>query len=246
MFFGYWFDWTIIIMIPAMIFAILAQGKVKSTYNKYSSVFNSRYMTGKDVARMMLDQNGLSHVAIERIEGELTDHFDPKANVVRLSAGVYDTPSCSAMGVAAHECGHAIQHAQGYTPIKIRSTILPFTNFGSSISMYVIMIGLFLCGVAQSTSSYETGINIALIGVALYSLLAVFQLVTLPVEFNASKRALATLESCGYFEKSELKASKEVLSAAAMTYVAALASTLATILRFLVIILGRSNNNRRR
>lgn len=150
------------------------------------------------------------------------------------------------MGVAAHECGHAIQHAQGYTPIKIRSAILPFAQIGSSISIYVIMIGLFLCGFAQSSSSAETGVSIALIGVALYSLLAVFQLVTLPVEFNASKRALATLESCGYFEKSELKASKEVLSAAAMTYVAALASTLATILRFLVIILGRSNNNRRR
>lgn len=244
MFFGLWYDWTILLMIPAIIFAIYAQNKVQSSFKKYSTKLCMRGLTGKDAARMILDQNGLSSVSIERINGNLTDHYDPKANVIRLSDSVYGSTSCAAIGVAAHECGHAIQHAEGYAPIKIRSAIIPITNFGSRFSMIFIMIGLALSAFSQS-ASYDTGIKIALFGVALYSLVAVFQLVTLPVEFNASKRAIRTLEGFGILYDDELDGAKQVLSAAALTYVAALASTLLTILRFLIIILGRGNNRRR-
>ncbi len=244
MFFGYWYDWTILIMIPAVIFSLYAQSKVKSSFEKYSTKFSSRGIKGSDAARMILDANGLQSVRIERISGHLTDHFSPNENVIRLSDSVYDSTSCAAIGVAAHECGHAIQHSVGYTPIKIRSAIVPITNFGSKFSMIFIMIGLVLSAYSNA-SSFDTGIKIALIGVALYSLLAVFQFVTLPVEFNASSRALKTLDSYNILTDDELQGAKKVLSAAAMTYVAALASTLMTILRFLVIILGRSNRNRR-
>ncbi len=244
MFFGYWYDWTILIMIPAVIFSLYAQAKVKSSFDKYSGMFSSRGIKGCDAARMILDANGLQNVRIERISGHLTDHYSPNENVIRLSDSVYDSTSCAAIGVAAHECGHAVQHSVGYLPIKIRSAIVPVTNFGARFSMIFIIIGLALSAYSNS-ASFDTGIKIALIGVALYSILAVFQFVTLPVEFNASSRALQTLESYNILTDEELYGAKKVLSAAAMTYVAALASTVITILRFLVIILGRSNRNRR-
>lgn len=244
MFFGLWYDWTILIMIPAVLFALYAQSKVNSSFDKYSSVLSSRGITGSDAARMILDANGLSEVRVERVSGRLTDHYDPKDNVIRLSDSVYDDCSCAAIGVAAHECGHAVQYAKNYAPIKIRAAIVPITNFGSRFSMIFIMIGLALSAFSQS-ASFETGINIALIGVALYSLVAVFQLITLPVEFNASSRALNTLKGYNILSDDELYGAKQVLSAAALTYVAALASTIATILRLLIIIMGRSNNRRR-
>lgn len=244
MFFGYWYDWTILIMIPAAIFSLYAQAKVKSSFDKYSDMFSSRGIKGCDAARMILDANGLQNVRIERISGHLTDHYSPNENVIRLSDSVYDSTSCAAIGVAAHECGHAVQHSVGYLPIKIRSAIVPVTNFGAKFSMIFIIIGLALSAYSNS-ASFDTGIKIALIGVALYSILAVFQFVTLPVEFNASSRALQTLESYNILTDEELYGAKKVLSAAAMTYVAALTSTVMTILRFLVIILGRSNRNRR-
>ncbi len=223
--FYYFFDYTIILLIPALLFGLYAQFKVSSTYKKYSQVKNARGYTAAEVARKILDDNGLYDVAIVKIAGNLTDNFNPKTKTVSLSETVYNSQSVAAIGVAAHECGHAVQHAEGYTPIKIRSALVPVTNFGSTFGFIILAIGLLF-------GNY----SIAMIGVLLYSLMAVFQAVTLPVEFNASNRALKTLASHYILEDDELKMSKKVLSAAAMTYVAALVSTLATILRLLLIV----------
>ncbi len=243
MFFGYWYDWTILLVIPALIFALYAQSKVKSTFQDYSTYFCRKGYTASQVARMILDQNGLYNVSVERIAGNLTDNFNPGDNTVHLSDSVYDSTSVAAIGVAAHECGHAVQHAEGYTPIKIRSAIVPITNFGARFSTIFVMIGLIIAGASRGTSN-ETGIKIALIGVALYALVAFFQFITLPVEFNASSRALKTLESYDILYDDEIAGSKRVLKAAAMTYVAALASSLATLLRLFIIVMGRSNRKR--
>ena len=223
--FYYFFDYTIILLIPALLFGLYAQFKVSSTYKKYSQVKNARGYTAAEVAIKILDDNGLYDVAIVKIAGNLTDNFNPKTKTVSLSETVYNSQSVAAIGVAAHECGHAVQHAEGYTPIKIRSALVPVTNFGSTFGFIILAIGLLF-------GNY----SIAMIGVLLYSLMAVFQAVTLPVEFNASNRALKTLASHYILEDDELKMSKKVLSAAAMTYVAALVSTLATILRLLLIV----------
>ena len=220
--FSFYFDPTYIVMLPALLFALWAQYRVKSTFNRFSKVSNSRGLTAAGVARQILDNNGLHNVTIERIAGNLTDHFDPKSNVVRLSDSVYGSMSVASIGVAAHEVGHAIQHATGYTPIKIRTKLVPVTNIGSSLGIWIAVFGLFISP------------KIALFGVLLYSLVAVFQIVTLPVEFNASSRAIKTLESQYILDGEELDGAKKVLSAAAMTYVAALASSLATILRLLL------------
>ena len=223
--FYYFFDYTIILLIPALLFGLYAQFKVSSTYKKYSQVKNARGYTAAEVERNILDDYGLYDVAIVKIAGNLTDNFNPKTKTVSLSETVYNSQSVAAIGVAAHECGHAVQHAEGYTPIKIRSALVPVTNFGSTFGFIILAIGLLF-------GNY----SIAMIGVLLYSLMAVFQAVTLPVEFNASNRALKTLASHYILEDDELKMSKKVLSAAAMTYVAALVSTLATILRLLLIV----------
>ena len=182
---------------------------------------------GKDAARMILDRNGLYDVKIERVGGDLSDHYDPRSNTVRLSDSVYGSNSVAAIGVAAHEVGHAIQHAESYLPIKIRTAIIPITNFGASISPIMILIGLLM-------GFYP----IAIFGVALYSLMAVFQLVTLPVEFNASARAIRTLDRDAILSREEVADARKVLSAAAMTYVAALLVSLAQILRLLLIVGG--------
>ena len=238
----YYFDWTFIIILPAILFALYAQFKVNSSYKKYSQYTNRNGYTARDVARKILDSNGLYDVQIEHISGNLTDHYDPKTNVIRLSDSVDGSTSVAAIGVAAHEVGHAIQHAEGYTPIKIRTALVPITNIGSSMSMILIMIGLVIVGISQSS---DLGFGIAMIGLLAYCLVAVFQFVTLPVEFNASSRALKTLETHDILYGDEVKQAKKVLSAAAMTYVAALVSTLLTILRLLVIILNASGRNRR-
>lgn len=214
----------LIFILPALILALYAQAKVKSTYAKYGKVYNQRGLTGAMAARMILDQNGLQYVRIERVSGNLTDHFDPSANVVRLSDGVYNSGSVAAVGVAAHECGHAVQYAQSYTPMKIRGAIIPITNFGSSLSIPLFFIGLLF-----------SIPFLVLLGIGLFALVAVFQLVTLPVEFNASSRALKTLEASHYLSEQELGGAKRVLSAAAMTYVAALIMSIAQILRLLFI-----------
>ncbi|MBC8585718.1 zinc metallopeptidase [Youxingia wuxianensis] len=224
MFFDYYY---LILVVPALLIAAWAQMKVSGAFNRYSRVKSSRGYTGAQVARMILDENGLYNVRVERISGNLTDHYDPRTNVVRLSDGVFNNSSVAAAGVAAHECGHAVQHAHKYFPLVIRNSIIPVTNIGSTLSIPLIILGMIL--------SYGPLIDI---GLLLFSLVAVFQLVTLPVEFNASRRALATLEGSHFLEEEELRGSKKVLQAAALTYVAALLVSIAQLLR-LVMISGR-------
>ncbi len=225
----------LVLVVPMLVFALIAQVKVNTTFNKYSKKHTMRSVTGERAARMILDQNGLFDVRIERVGGNLTDHYDPRTNVIRLSDGVYSSTSVAAVGVAAHEAGHAVQHAKGYIPIKLRAAVIPMTNIGSYLSIPLILIGLLFSG----------GIILAYIGVALFSLTAVFQLITLPVEFNASRRAIEALRLSGSFAENEISSSKKVLTAAALTYVAALAVALAQLLRLVLIVSG-SNNNRRR
>lgn len=222
----YW-DSTIIILIPAIIFSIAAQIMVKSAFSKYSKVRNSRGLTGADAAREILDRNGLTNVRIEHISGSLTDHYDPRANVIRLSDDVYGSATVAAVGVAAHEAGHAVQYAEGYYPIKIRNAIIPVTRFGSSLSTPLVILGLLL--------SWDFLITA---GILLFCAVVLFQAITLPVEFNASGRALKTLRSSHFLEDDEMKGARSVLTAAAMTYVAAMLSALLSLVRLLVI-LGR-------
>ena len=226
----YYMDPTYVLVIFAFVLSLIASFGVKRTFSKYSGVRNVRGMTGRDAAREILDRNGLRNISIEHVAGDLTDHFDPKANVIRLSDATYNSTSVAAIGVAAHEAGHAVQHAVGYTPIKVRNSIVPFVNIGSSLSMPLFFIGL-LMGLEQ----------LAFAGVLLFSAVLVFQLVTLPVEFNASSRALEILDSTGMLTVNEVKQAGKVLKAAAMTYVAAVASTALQLLRLLLIL-----NNRRR
>lgn len=233
--FGYYygFDLTyLVLVVPAILLGLWAQARVQSTYNKYSRVRSLYGITADQAARRILDANGLRDISIQRISGSLTDHYDPKARVIRLSDTVYNSRSIAAIGVAAHEVGHAVQHAVGYAPLKLRTAIVSVTNIGSTLSMPLILVGMLL------NSS-----RLALLGVALFSLVAIFQLVTLPVEFNASSRALATLESMDILGREELKGAREVLTAAALTYVAALIQSLAQLLRLLILVGG---NNRRR
>lgn len=219
----YW-DSTIIILIPAIIFSIAAQIMVKSAFSEYSKVRNSRGLTGADAAREILDRNGLTNVRIEHISGSLTDHYDPKANVIRLSDDVYGSATVAAVGVAAHEAGHAVQYAEGYYPIKIRNAIIPVTRFGSSLSTPLVILGLVL--------SWDFLITA---GILLFCAVVLFQAITLPVEFNASGRALKTLRSSHFLEDDEMKGARSVLTAAAMTYVAAMLSALLSLVRLLVI-----------
>lgn len=230
-------DWTyIVLVLPAMLFAMWASAKVNSTFERYKNTRNIRGLTGAEAARWVLDRNGLTNVPIEHIQGSLTDHYDPTANVVRLSDTVYGSTSTAAIGVACHEVGHAIQHATNYAPVKIRTAIVPITNIGAKLSVPLIIGGLVL------SSLGEFFVMIAYIGCALYGLVTLFQLVTLPTEFNASSRALKTIEETNLLQGEELRQAKKVLSAAAMTYVAALAVSLAQLLRFLIIVGGRRND----
>lgn len=227
-------DWTyVVLVLPAVLLSLWASSNVNSTYARYSKQLNSRGMTGAEAARRLLDANGLRNVPVEMTEGELTDHYDPKANVIRLSAGVYGGRSTAAVGVACHEAGHAIQHSVNYAPIKIREAIVPITNLGAKLSMPLIILGLLLGSMSQLF------IYLAYAGVALYGLCAIFQLVTLPTEFNASSRALASIEGMGLLQGEELDGAKKVLRAAALTYVAALAVTLMQLLRFALIVSSR-------
>ena len=233
MFFGlFWGDWTILIMIPALIFSLWAQSKVNSTFKKYAKVRNRRGLTGADVARRVLDANGLHHVNIERVHGHLTDHYDPRANVIRLSDSVYASTGIAALGVAAHEAGHAVQHAVGYTPIKLRTAIIPLTRFGSFMAMPLFIIGMLFAG--ASYLGNDIGAILMMAGILFFSFSTLFQLVTLPTEFNASARAMKALEG-GILASDELPAARSTLSAAAMTYVAALATSLASLLRLILI-----------
>lgn len=227
--YGLYFDWTILLLIPAMILSIYAQSKVNGTFKKYAQVRSVSGYSAAEVARKILDMNGLYQVQIEHIAGQLTDHFDPRTNVVRLSDATYQSYSVAAIGVAAHEVGHAIQHATGYVPIRVRNGIVPFVNVCNKLSMPLILIGLIF--------GYGGGFFPALfdVGIILFSATVVFQLITLPVEFNASSRALYTLENQGILRMDEVEGAKKVLSAAALTYVAAALSAIMSLVRLIFI-----------
>lgn len=213
-------------MLPFMLLSLYCSAKVNSTFSKYSKVSNRRGLTGAQAAHQVLSANGVTGVTIEHVSGNLTDHFDPRTNTIRLSDSVYNNASVAAVGVAAHEAGHAVQHAQGYVPNKIRSAIVPVANFGSKLSWFLIFIGLLL----------PVQFNfVVTLGIVFFSFSVLFTLVTLPVEFNASKRALQTIENSNLLYDDEYKGAKKTLSAAAMTYVAAAAVSVAQLLRLLLI-----------
>ena len=228
----------IILVLPCVIFSLIASARVNSTFNKYSKQISSRRLTGAQAAERVLLSNGVRNVRIERVSGNLTDHFDPKTNVIRLSDSVYDNASTAAIGVACHEAGHAVQYAQSYAPIKLRAAIVPITNFGSMIAMPLILIGILL---NSFMANYDSPALIYA-GIACFGLSLVFQLVTLPVEFNASRRAMQAIDQTGLLTEEEQKGARRTLSAAAMTYVAATAVSLAQLLR-LILIFGRHNDD---
>ncbi len=225
----------IILVVPAFIGSLVAQAKVKSTYNTMGKIRNTSGYTGAQAAAAVLRHYGIMNVSIEVTDGKLSDHYDPKASVIRLSKAVYYDSSIASVGIACHEAGHAAQHAEGYAPIKIRNAIIPICNIGSYAGIPLALLGYFL--------SYEP---LIIIGLGLYSFIAVFQLVTLPVELNASKRAIKVVDETGLLtEEEEIRGAKKMLTAAAMTYVASLAVSLANLLRFVILFFGRGRNNRR-
>ena len=223
--FFYYFDtYYWIILVPAMLIALVAQINVSSTFNRYSRITGRRGLTGAQAAEEVLRAHGVYGVQITRVSGKLTDHYDPRSNVIRLSDSVYDSTSIAAVGVAAHEAGHAVQYAQDYGPIKLRGAIIPVCNFSSQISILLIILGLVL----YSDPLFA-------VGVILFAVATVFQVVTLPVEFNASRRAILSLRDTNLLDEQELRGAKKVLGAAAMTYVAALLVSIAHLLRYLLL-----------
>ena len=232
----FYIDWSyIVIVIPAILFASWASSRVNTTFNKFSKYYSKSSLTGAEVARKVLDEHGLQHIRIERVSGRLTDHYDPKNKVIRLSNGVYNSNSVAAIGVACHEVGHAIQYKEGYFPIKIRNAIIPLTNISSRLAMPLVLIGILLSYLGEGYSM------IAYIGVGLFGVALLFQLITLPVEFNASKRAVQELNQSMVLTTDEISATKEVLNAAALTYVAALAVSLSQLIYLLRIVNRRGN-----
>ncbi len=232
--FYYYFDPTYMLVLIGVVLSMLASAKVNSTFRKYSQVRSRSGYTGAMAAERILKSAGIYDVRIEHISGNLTDHYDPSNKVLRLSDSVYGQSSVAAVGVAAHECGHAIQHAKGYAPLKIRSAIVPVANFGSKISWPMILLGLFL-GSAGNT--------LIQLGILFFSAAVAFQLVTLPVEFNASSRAVEILGSSGILYEEEVRHTKKVLSAAALTYVAAAASSILQLLRLIILFGGRNERD---
>lgn len=235
-YYGYYygFDWTyLVLVLPCIILSLWASSSVKNTFKRYSTQYSARRITGADAAARVLRNNGVHNVRIERVSGNLTDHYDPKSNVIRLSDGVYDSTSTAAIGVACHEAGHAVQYADHYTPIKLRAAIIPITNFGSKLAMPLILLGIVLSFLGNF--SY----TLVYLGIACFGLSLVFQLITLPVEFNASRRAVNAIRDAGILTQQELIGAKRTLKAAAMTYVAATAVALAQLLRLIVLFGGR-------
>lgn len=222
----FWYDATYILLIPAILFTLFAQAKVKMNFNKYSNVRNHRNITGFEAARRVLDANGLRDVGIEAVAGNLTDHYDPRTRVLRLSEGVYGVPSIAAVSVACHEVGHAIQHATSYAPLKIRNSIVPVVNFASFLSWPMAIIGILLL-----SSNRQMGDLLFNVGVIMFLAVILFHLVTLPVEFNASHRAVQEMNELGIINSDETTGAKKVLNAAAMTYVAALATAVLNLVR---------------
>jgi len=222
--------WYIILVIPAMIIAMIAQFKVKSNYNKFSKVLNSRRITGAYAAQAVLSFYGITDVRIEQVAGRLSDHYDPKAKVIRLSQGVYSASSIAAVGIACHEAGHAAQHAESYVPIKIRTALVPVCNIGSYLGIPLALLGIFM--------GFEP---LVVIGLVLYGAIFLFHLVTLPVEFNASRRAIKVIEDTNLLLDDEVGGAKKVLTAAAMTYVASMLVALANLLRLILRFNRRRN-----
>ena len=233
--FGYYygFDLTyLVLVLPCVILAMIASANVNATFKRYSKQHSFRRITGAEAAQRVLTANGVRGVRIERVGGNLTDHFDPKSNVIRLSGDVHDSTSVAAIGVACHEAGHAVQYAQQFAPIKVRAAVIPLTNIGSKLAMPLILIGLLLS--FGETVSY----GFIYAGIACFSLSLIFQLVTLPVEFDASRRAMQAIESAELMSEEERKGARKTLTAAAMTYVAATAVALAQLLRLIVLFGG--------
>lgn len=234
MYYPMYFDPTYVLVLLGVVICMVVSAKMNSTFNKYSRIRNHSGMTGRDAAEQILHREGLYDVRIEHISGNLTDHYDPRTKVVRLSDATYNSTSVAALGVAAHECGHAVQHATGYVPLKIRGSLVPVANFGSSIAWPLIILGLFFNG--RSSAMF---INF---GILAFSLAVLFQIVTLPVEFNASNRALKILGNSGMLYESEVKDTRKVLTAAALTYVAGAASAILQLLRILLLTNNRRND----
>lgn len=231
----YGFDWTYLaLVLPCLILSLWASSNVNSTFRKYSKQHSLRRLTGAEAAQRVLSANGVRDVRIEHVSGNLTDHYDPKSNVIRLSDQVYSNTSTAAIGVACHEAGHAVQYAEGYAPIKLRAAIIPVTNIGSRMALPLILLGLLF-------SSF--GDTLIYLGIGCFSLSLVFQLVTLPVEFNASRRALQAIESGNLLTEEEQKGARKTLTAAALTYVAATAVSLAQLVRLLALFGGRRRND---
>ncbi len=225
-----YFDWTyLIIVLPCVLLSLWASSNVNSTFNRYSKQFSVRRITGAQAAQRVLSANGVTGVRIERVSGNLTDHFDPQTNVIRLSDSVHDATSTAAIGVACHEAGHAVQYAKNYAPIKLRAAIIPVTNFGSKLAMPLILLGVLL------SVFMDASYTLVYLGIACFGLSLVFQLVTLPVEFNASRRAMQAIDDSGLLTEDEQKGARKTLTAAALTYVAATAVALAQLLRLIVI-----------
>lgn len=232
-YYGYYFDPTYILIIIAAIISLIAQWRVNSAFSKYSRVASISGMTGAQAARMILQSNGINDVSVQRISGKLTDHYNPSTKVLNLSESVYGSTSVAAIGVAAHERGHAIQHARGYFPLSLRTALVPVANIGSQLSWVFIIVGAIL-------SFNQTLITI---GIIMFSAAVLFQLVTLPVEFNASARALEQLESNGILYRDEVSQTRKVLSAAALTYVAAAATAILQLLRLIILFGGRGRRD---
>ena len=234
----YYYDWTyFIIVVPVFILAMVASGNVKSTFRKYAKIYSASRITGAEAAERVLRGHGVTNVRIEQVSGSLTDNYDPRNNVIHLSRDVYSSTSVAAIGVAAHEAGHACQYADNYGPVRLRMAIIPMTNIGSQLSVPLIILGIVLSGF--SSIFYA----MAYVGLFLFALCVFFQLVTLPVEFNASHRALESIDQQGMLSEEEIQGSKKVLHAAAMTYVAALAVAVAQLLRFALLVAGGSRRD---
>lgn len=238
MYYGYgyypFFDPTMILVLIGVILSLAASAKVKSTFARYSKVRSMTGMTGAEAAQRLLNSQGIYDVTVRRVPGSLSDHYDPRTKTVNLSDDVYSSTSVAAIGVAAHECGHAIQHAVGYAPLNFRSALVPVANFGSQISWPLILIGILIGGF---------GSPIVQLGIILFSLAVLFQLVTLPVEFNASSRAVRLLDSTGILSGNEVDGTRRVLGAAALTYVAAAAGSILQLLRLIILFGGRRDND---
>lgn len=230
----YGFDWTYLaVVLPCLLLAFWASSNVNNTFKRYSKISSSQGITGKQAAERILKSHGIANISIQRVNGNLTDHYDPKSNVIRLSDSVYDSTSVSAIGVACHEAGHAVQYAQNYFPIKLRSAIIPITNIGSKLAIPLILLGILFSAAGYYSYTF------VYLGIGCFSLSAVFQLITLPVEFNASRRAIEAIRVTGILQSEELTGAKKTLTAAALTYVAALAVSLAQLLRLIVLFGGR-------